>query len=426
MTFFREKNSPFPSGQASRNTLAERVVQTEVQLQYQCRWDKREYSLEASQVLTEMDVASVVESKNNVQMLSLPRSEASLLKTYSTGTKFSVISVEEPWLRVREDKSSLEGWVLSSQVKTRHDDLGYFTTIIRTPLRMADTIGAPVITYIPQREHFKALRIGRQFIKIQYKDLVGYAELSHFATRADFATLVYHPQTKWQAVKYRVGAEVQTRNQSTIALSDARGFVTSPKKGLVIQATSEGPPLQAHVEILKPKAYIWAQSQLSGHGFIWWKKDDFQIGLENRTPNTLTTDELMKREVLDIALEGKDSLRGLVSSHGIYRTEDGQNWERIDFFGEGRNPIAIHPNGNWFVGAYRSRDRGKSFEPFIRWDKIAQAIEQAYQRNPRVLRLNKIETLPNSRIAISVDTGTRSEVKLQSLIGDFSWNIIRN
>ncbi|MNL70292.1 hypothetical protein D3C87_1952740 [compost metagenome] len=76
------------------------------------------------------------------------------------------------------------------------------------------------------------------------------------------------------------------------------------------------------------------------------------------------------------------------------------------------------------MGSFRSTNKGASFEPFIRWDQIAEAIESAFHRNPKILRLTQIDALPNSQVQIHVDTGIK-QVKLRSSLAGGTWNVVR-
>lgn len=431
LSFFRNKNSLFPSGQVSRTTLEQNLLRSETEIAFRTSWDKKEYLMQGEQILRDIQVARFVETTGSAALLSVDRSDAPSVKTLAAKTVLEILEAGDYWARVKEKNSTAQGWLPLHLLQARHDDTGVFSNLVETSLRETPSAQGKVLATLPRRQRVIPLEITKSFLKIHYGNRTGYADITHFVSRADFANLAYHAKKNWVTVLYRNNDVIITQKGETLPLKELMGFVANTHRGIVTKPDGfYGPPLRARVEIIKPEAAIWGVSKIDGHGEVWWKKTDLlaenrKPAAEKSTAATLTTDELMKREIYSIAFESKDSLRGLVSSEGIYRTEDGVTWTAIPQFGKKNYPVSIHPNGTWFVGSYKSSNHGKSFEPFIRWDSIAHAIESAYHTNPKILRLTQIEALPESRVLIHVDTGSRS-IKLRSLIGDFHWDIIKN
>lgn len=427
LSFYRSKQSLFPSGQVSRSELERKLTHSETEVAYRSAWDNKEYTLQADQIVRDIQVARFVETSQPTPLYSLNRSDSQTLKTLTQKTALEIVAVEDFWARVKEKNGVLQGWVPLFTLQNTHDDTGVYTNIIDTYLRKEAASSSPVLTTLPRLKRVIPLEITKHFLKIQYENQIGYVDITHFISRADFASLAYHPKKGWLTVRYRNNDTVVTKDGDAVPLKEILGYITSNNRGIIKKADmSYGPPLRARVEILKQEAHVWGVSQLAGHGQVWWKRKD--LLLEKAKPasaSTITTEELMKREIYSIAFENKNSVRGLVSSEGIYRTEDGLTWTLMPQFAKNNYPVSIHPNGTWFVGSFKSKNKGKSFEPFIRWDIIAKAIESAYHRNPRILKLTQIEALPNSKILIHVDTGS-SKVKLRSLIGDLNWDVIKN
>ena len=425
LSFYRDKNSLFPSGQVSRTTLETRLLRSENEIAFRSQWDKKEFRLQADQIVRDIQVARFVESKDAVSILSGNRSDAMVLKALPSKTNLEVLSVDDFWAQVKEPKENITGWIPLHHLQSRHDDMGYFMNIIDTYLREKPLANGKVITTIPRLYRLLPLEITKNFLKVKYDDNVGYVDITHFISRADFSTLAYHPQKGWQQALYRNNDMLLSQSGLTLPLKEILGYVTDSHRGVVVRGTG-ALPLRARVNIVKLEANNWGVSRIDGHGEVWWKKKNLLITTPSPLADTtLTTDELMKRELYSIAFENKNSLKGLVSSEGVYRTEDGVTWTLLPQFGKKNYPVSIHPNGTWFVGSFKSSNRGKSFEPFIRWEQIAQAIESTYHKNPKIMRLTQIEALENSRVLIHVDTGSRN-IKLRSLIGDIRWDVIKN
>ena len=422
LSFYRSKDSSFPSGQASRTILENKLVRTQSEASYGVRWDKKTFDLQGSQILRDIQVARMVDTKSGCQLLSLNRADSSVVKTLNDKTTVEIIDADHYWARVKTSDQT-QGWVPLSFLQNRHDDTGVYVNIIDTFIRQRPSSFAPVITTLPRLKRILPLAYEKGFLKIQYNNSVGYVDINHFVSRADFANLAYVQDKNWIPVTFRNGAKIISAQREEIELQKVLGFVTSPLRGIVIRpSTSWGPQLMSRVEIIKPEAEIWAVSRLDGHGEVWWKRTPTAI---ERTPaaTSMTTEDLLKKEIYSIAFESKTSVRGIVSSEGIYRTDDGLNWTPIPQFGKQNYPVYIHPNGTWFVGSYKSINNGKSFEPFIRWDKIAEAIEGAFHKNPKLLRLTQIDALPNSQVLIYVDTGS-SKIKLRSSLDNSHWTVI--
>lgn len=424
VSFYRSRTSPFPSGQASRTSLENALIRSENELSFRARWNHKEYALLSTQVLRSLQVARFVDAKIDSSLLNSPVTTALKLKDVPASTTLEVIETDDMWARVKLE--SILGWIPLHHLKNRHDDTGVFLNLVETALRpKADSRAASVLS-IPRWQRFTPLEIHKNFIKIQYRDKIGYADITHFVSRADFASLAYHPEKNWFKVLYRNNDMIIGQKGEVFPLKDIQGFVTPSNKGIVMEGRDvHGPQIRSRVEIIKPEAYAWGVSKMDGHGEVFWKRKNLLLEEKPTAPNTLTTDELLKREIYSIAFESKSSVRGIVSSEGVYRTDDGITWTQIPSFGKKNIPVSIHPNGTWFAGSYKSSNKGKTFEPFIRWDKLAQAIESAYNRNPKLLRLTQIEALPNSRIQILVDTGS-AKVKLRSIIGDTHWDVVKN
>lgn len=426
VSFFRDKTSLFPSGQASRNTLEEKLLRSETEISYLSSWDKKEYLMEGQQLLRDIQVARFVESRTETNIFFLNRSDASKVKSIPAKTQLEILAMEGFWARVKEIKTGVQGWITIPFLQARHDDLGFFVNIMDTFLRKEPHSTSKILTTIPRLTRVLPLEFSKNFLKIQYRNQIGFVDITDFVSRADYARLAYHPKKNWLTVSYRNNDSLITKKGERIPLKEILGYATNTRRGVVVRADSSyGPPLRARVQIIKPEANIWAISQLEGHGEVWWKKKNLLLEANETPPiNTISTDTLMSREIYSISFENRNSIRGIVSSEGVYRTEDGVTWTLLPQFGKKNYPVSIHPNGVWFVGPYKSTNQGKTFEPFIRWDNIAQAIESAYHRNPKILRLTRIEALPHSQIQIHVETG-HNKVVLRSFLNTGHWNIIK-
>ncbi|WP_413574606.1 SH3 domain-containing protein [Bdellovibrio sp. HCB290] len=425
ISFYRTKESSFASGQASRTLLESRLLTTQVESTYRARWDRKEYELESNQILRDIQVAKLVDTNSSCQLLALNRNDSGTIKILNAGASVEVLETDGYWAKVKTYRDQVVGWLPLSMLKNRHDDSGVFVNVIDTHLRSEPSSLAKVITTIPRLKRVEALDFSRGFMKISYNGMTGYVDINHFTSRADFASLAF-VDNKWIPVTHRNGEFVIDTHLRKVPIKKILGYVTSSTRGVVTRATANGPQLLSRVEIIKPEANIWALSKVDGHGDVWWKRNSTSVETSSvANKNTISTDELMKREIYSIAFENKSSVRGIVSAEGVYTTEDGLTWKPIPQFGKQNYPVFIHPQGYWFVGAFKSTNQGQSFEPFVRWEQVADAIQASLHKNPKLLRLTQIEAVSNSQIIINVDTGT-SKIKLSTnLTNSSNWSVVR-
>ncbi|WP_255489934.1 SH3 domain-containing protein [Bdellovibrio sp. KM01] len=425
ISFYRTKESSFASGQASRTVLESKLISTQIESTYRVRWDRREYELEAKQILKDIQVARLVDTNSACQLQSLNRNDSGTIKVLSPGATVEILETDDYWARVKTYRDQVTGWVPLSMLKNRHDDTGVFVNIMDTYLRKEPTSLSGVITTVPRLSRVQPAGFEKGFMKITFNGMSGFVDVNHFASRADFSNLAF-VDNKWIPITHRNGEYLVTAQRAQIPIQRALGYITSGTRGVVTRATPGGPQLLSRVEITKPEANVWALSKVDGHGEVWWKRnfaphETTQVAEKN----TITTEQLMKREIYSIAFESKASVRGIVSAEGVYTTEDGLTWKQIPQFGNQNYPVYIHPKGQWFVGSYKSTNQGHSFEPFIRWEVVADAIEASIHKNPKTLRLTQIEAVSNTQIIINVDTGS-SKIKLAGSLADSTrWAVVR-
>ncbi|MBO9667355.1 MAG: hypothetical protein J7501_11150, partial [Bdellovibrio sp.] len=283
LQFFRNKDSAFPSGQASRTILENKLLRTQTESSYHVRWDHREFDLQGNQILRDIETARFVDTKAVSQLLSLNRADASPVKTVGAGTTLEIVDTDIYWARVKTRDGKVEGWLPISMLKNRHDDTGVFVNIVDTFLRKEASASSSVITTVPRLRRVLPIAFEKGFMKIQYKGVIGYVDVNYFVSRADFASLVYVAGKNWVPTTHRNGENIVTSLREEVPLKNILGYVTSPLRGIVVRPNkSSGPLLLSRVEIIKPEASTWAVSRIDGHGEVWWKRST--ITLNEATP----------------------------------------------------------------------------------------------------------------------------------------------
>ncbi|MGE5085636.1 MAG: hypothetical protein ACM3MG_05000, partial [Bacillota bacterium] len=110
LLFYRNKESSFPSGQASRTILESKLLRTQSDPYFGVRWDNKIYDLQSNQILRDIQVARIVDTKSACQLLSLNRADASVVKTLADKTTVEIIDTDDAWARVKTS-DQIQGWI---------------------------------------------------------------------------------------------------------------------------------------------------------------------------------------------------------------------------------------------------------------------------------------------------------------------------
>lgn len=420
--FYLHPHSPFPSGQTNRTELEKTIQSTEFDNSIQVSWSDKDFWLRNDQIIRDLDCTSKPVLKENILLLAENKSTAKILKQLNAGHEVELILIESYWAQIRDPISKMVGWVPAHRLQAQNEDIGVFVNIIDTFLRAKSSQGSMIITTIPKGQRIQASGYDNGWMKTKYRDINGYVDLNHVVNRADFAAWAHHDK-KWHLISHRENEYLITKSKEKLALDEITAYSSVASKAIVKESlTEKDPPLRAHVLILQNQAQQWAKSFLEGHGWVWWKKD--AAGLSSTSTSEITTEDLLKKNIFSMALEGKDPIQGLVSAGGVYRTTDGNKWIKINQFGDKDFPVGMQGGGYWYVGSYRSKDKGLNFEPFIRWDQMASLIETYLHRSPKHLKLMKVESVGKEEVQIQIDTGGR-RLNLRSNVNSNSqWKLI--
>ncbi len=422
--FYRNLQSHFSSGQAPRQDLESRLKSQEFHHRLKISWNKKDFSIEGDQLLQEAHCVLMAQLIKNSSLMESQQSTSNPLGLLSKDQDVEILEIQGYWAKVREPARKTIGWMPLSDLKAKNEDAGVFVNLIDTFLRKKPNHESAMITTIPKAQRLKIVGYDNGFLKTKYLDHEGYVDLSHLISRADFAVWAYK-DNKWQSVHHREDQFIVTSEGKKIPLDEIVAFTGSPNKGVMILSDGAEPPIRAHVQILESESHHWALSLMPGHGMVWWKKDSATNSKKSESEESvLNADEILKRQIFSLALEGTKKVKGLISAQGIFKTEDGVKWIQLKQFGTQDLPVSVHPDGFWFVGSYKSSDRGESFEPFIRWDQLAGLIDSHLGRHPKHIRLQKLEALPKGQLQAWVDTGP-GHVKLRYTILSSSWSVVK-
>lgn len=424
-SFFRAKRSLFSSGQAPRQALAQNIIRKETEDQFRIRWNEKDYLVHADHLVRDIHMSRFVTLREKSPLYSTPLLKSPQKALFAANAQLEILQIKSDFAYVQNLNKSLQGWMPLGVLGTRHDDPGILLSSENIKVRKQPSESALVIGELQPLTRVIPLEISSHYVKFIFGTQTVYAPVEKFISRSDFAVMAYHPKVKWKNIRTRQNHLVLTQDQQTLLLDEIKGYVTDSKKAVYLRTPARNLDVINHVQIIAPHTEIWTLSFVKGHGEVWWKESTERSPQSTpRSKGRIQTDDLLQRKIHSIAFSPSNPNVGLASASGIYRTEDGQNWTRIDSFKDENLPVAIHPNGTWFAGHYRSTNKGKSFEPFIRWDKLAKTIQLNTQINPQQIKITDIQPLAQSRIQLEVDTGAK-KIKLKSLIGDLHWEVVR-
>ena len=149
---------------------------------------------------------------------------------------------------------------------------------------------------------------------------------------------------------------------------------------------------------------------------FWWPMTDGFGDDEGRAPRAgaerLTTEALFKRKIFDAATSPARANLQFVSAGGLFRTVDGQTWRRIPELKNANFPLSIAKSGAIFAGPYASDDDGETFQQFVKWDALVDAIKFARKVDPERLKILEARPLDRTgeRLRLHVDIGRGAPV----------------
>jgi hypothetical protein len=293
------------------------------------------------------------------------------------------------------------------------DTTGY--NIISTSLRAKPGWKEDSKIFLPPLSSLKIIGFFENWAHVEFDKVDGFVDANNLLLKADFAGFALSDKNIWRQVLYREGEFVQLDHQETISISKVQKWSTRSDLGIVAGTVPNMQlPLRSHVKIKKVENQNWKMSLLPQHGEVYWLSQTSPSSTEIADDDSLTTEQLMKREINSVAFHPKNSKIGLVSSGGIYFTKDGTTWKKIDQFKNQDFPVTITEPGDFFVGNFRSFDQGKTFFPFLRWDRLTSLIQAEKNKVPPSLKITKLESVDQNQIKIQIDTG----IHQMSLIGN--------
>ncbi|PWU19033.1 MAG: hypothetical protein C5B49_06375 [Bdellovibrio sp.] len=387
--FYRNPQSLFPSGQANPLDLERKKIREFQEIVLTVTKDGRTYRLPDSALVRDLDLSARVAHASSGQ----------------TGT---LIGNRGPWMYVLNDKTAAKEWWSIHETLPLPDDLGFALPLTDVPLRRGPGWKEETLSEIKAGSKLRIRSFSDQWVKVApatHPHQVGWVELGALVMKFDFATFVLPRQGHWTPVRYRQGSYLVTGANDQINLQEIQAVMTRPDLAIVADDSRvQTLHLRNLVNIQKWEYIIWAVSRLPGHGEIFWKTN---IPGAEAQGEDVSFEEILKKPVYSVAFNTHNPQSGLISADGVFRTDDGLLWHRIPQFHEENVPVAIGKNEEVFAGFFRSTDGGKTFLPYVRWEDLAQLLQNDSHQPARILRLVRILPQSSHQVDIQVDNGVQ-------------------
>lgn len=401
--FYKTPHSRFPSGQLSEDELESKKIRMEETNTYQVIWDKRDFFFESHEMAKDVHVSDLITSNRSFSVTEKRDSKAKEIFYISKNDVVRLVSIQsEDWLEIENLKTGKRGVARASDFAAFSEDTGLALTYMSTFLKESPNDSSKMITTVPQGTRLKVLNWKNEKIQITYNGQTGYIDSGHVILKADFASWVLHSKNGWTEVKYREGHAVRSKQNKLLNISEIKAYVTDKKRAFSLVHRDNGPKLKSKLEIVDLEPSRWIVSRLAEHGEVWWKK----LRPTQGTQSVKTLSELTSAGIFSSDMSNESPNRGLIASNGIYRTNDGLTWTKLEFFKNQNWPVCITKNV-WYVGPFRSLDDGKTFEPFIRWDHLSYLAATELQTNPKFFKILSMETTGSKEIKIHMDLGSK-------------------
>jgi hypothetical protein len=402
--------SQFPSGHYTRSLLVKRTKKVQIQRWFHVQtkdkgfgWIAEDQLLDALKLCSEARLIETTPFRSERDLDLMPKTEL------PKDSVVKVLEIRGSWAQVRSPLAKT-GWVLTEALdaiipsaSASLDNQNIF--IPRNTILYAQTIRQGRIV-----EHISSATIGTVL-------------RAHSPRKAE----------GWLEVRTRKGSQGFLLRSEVITATDlgklgARTLNDlSALRSVPIPYAHRSRHIQNghHLKILGSQTLRWGLARLSEGGEVWWPitNEASDIEREIDLSESISTSELFRRKIFDMASSPAIPSLKFVSAQGVFRTIDGKEWTKIPVFQDKNYPIAIAGLGSIFVGPFVSDDHGETFEQWIRWDTLIASMKRIRYFSPKQLQIQEIrpEDPTGRRVVLKLSVGTEALVKLVTDDQGRSW-----
>lgn len=398
IAFFKTKDSQFPSGYATLERLKEKVFKTDDGEEYTLQLGQNYFSAKDLKFVTAFHLSQVWIEKYSRRKVS-----PDLTKT-----------MDEIYLNYETDPL----------------DRGFVQVSEKTQLLEQANLKSKKLSTIPEGVRLIPITFENGFVKVMFEKKFGFIDINACLSKFDFARFAIDFNSKnnsWSQVLRRDFDHLITANK-TIHFAQTRALAVDELKAIILENTEwidikqKKDTLKKYstLQFKKIKTEHWAQSELKGHGLIWWKVPKFKA----MDQKTLSINDLLKKDIISVSFDPENSKKGLLSSDGVYISQDGENWREIPQFKGFSGPVYYVNENVFFVGNFKTLDGGKTFENYIQIEKLSDVIQSYTGYSPKKIKITKIKLQKPMSVVVDINTGY-TDVKLKSPLFAQDWKVVK-
>ena len=394
-------DSRFPSGHYPRKVLQDRTRGVQFQRWLRVETKTKSYGwLPEDHVLTSLKLTLSATATEDVPLRIEPEMDALSGQVLKRNTNVAIKTVDGSWAKIQSASIDDAYWVPTSSLKA---DLkkGPFKAFIPAPafIHVAPETQARILVHVRTSRYVHVQREDRDWIQLRMP-----SGLMGFVRRADVV------------LANDLGAE------GARPLFDLTDLRSAP---LPFADVVKPLRLAAKLKIIGHRSLRWGRSPLKDLGEIWWPMaDESDESSPNANRERLTTNQLFKRKIFDMAASPAIPALKFVSAEGVFRTNDGREWTRIPLFENKNYPIAIAGDGQIFIGPYMSDDHGETFQQWIRWDRLVAKLRHVPSSGGlRILEVKPIDAA-GLKVVVKLDVGLSDPVHVQTTDQGQSWQML--
>ena len=175
----------------------------------------------------------------------------------------------------------------------------------------------------------------------------------------------------------------------------------------------------------------WGRVAIKDRGDVWWPvEDNALVGnsphVVSELPKFKTSELFLHRKIHDIASSPLIPNLKILSAQGVFRTIDGDEWEKIPQFRDANYPVAITETGRIYVGTFASDDQGETFHSFLRIENVVSPLRRRWNTNPKRMRILEInpQSADGQRLLLKVDIGLDFPVTIATSDQGLTWSAL--
>lgn len=428
---YRSPTSAFPSGDKTIASLKNSLSKVISKTWYLVEANDEQGWIRSSLIFSHWHFVNKATAKSSLDIHVTPAWNSPTKGKVPKNGVVSIRKIEEDWAEI----DGIVGWVDIRDLEPDTSVSGYGFCRRNLSLKQKARSDSANLAQLKAGDRVTISTFSGEWVNVSANGRSGYIELAELLTKLDLAKMLrFDHQRDWHPVDQSVGQWIKSgdtyiaiANVTDIEMRQDLLFVSQPHVNLRLEPNFEDESksqlgfLQP-VKLLEKKDFKWAMSKLSSNNMLWWHFEQNQ--LPRATIDRVASKDLFTNKIYAIATSPIVPNLMFASAKGVFRSTDGENWIRLREFQDQNYPIAVSPSGVIFVGAHRSYDHGKTFEQFIRWEKIADILEKRYGQEPQSLTINniKIEDKDGMNLTLTIDAGW-GKIDINSTNHGHAWQI---